>query len=84
MNWIRIVVAGVVAGFVTNIADFVMHGFILGKTYMRYPVFSQEQANPLLVIECDGEAAEAVDARAAFFSDPEFELAGAARARLLF
>lgn len=47
MNWNRIVVAGLVAGFVTFIADFVMHGLILGNTYTRYAVFSQEQANPL-------------------------------------
>jgi hypothetical protein len=24
-----------------------MHGFIMADTYMRYPVFTQEQANPL-------------------------------------
>jgi hypothetical protein len=47
MNWIRIVVAGLVAGFVMNVADFVMHGLIMGDTYMRYPVFTQEAANPL-------------------------------------
>jgi hypothetical protein len=50
MNWMRIVVAGLVGGFVMNIADFIMHGFILGNTYTRYPVFSQEQANPLLFL----------------------------------
>ena len=50
MNWIRIIAAGVVAGIVGWLADFVMHGFILGNTYMKYPVFSQEQANPLLFL----------------------------------
>lgn len=48
MNWTKVVLAGVAAGIVMNIADFIMHGFILGNTYTRYPeVFSQEQANPM-------------------------------------
>jgi len=34
-----------------------------------------EQAGPLLVIECDGEAAEAIDADAAFFADAKIESA---------
>jgi len=50
MNWIRIVVAGLVAGIVVFLADFVLHGLILGNTYTKYPVFSQEQANPLLFL----------------------------------
>ena len=47
MNWSRALMAGVVAGFVVNLADFVMHGLMLGSAYRRYPIFSQEQANPL-------------------------------------
>jgi hypothetical protein len=48
MNWSKAVLAGVVAGVVTNIADFVMHGILLADTYSGLPeVFSQEQANPL-------------------------------------
>jgi len=60
MNWTRAILAGLAAGIVTNIADFVMHGLILGKTYMKYDVFTQEPANPLwfLVISlCIGIAA---------------------------
>lgn len=48
MNWIRVLLGGVVAGLAINVADFVMHGIIMAPTYMRYPeVFSQTQANPL-------------------------------------
>jgi hypothetical protein len=61
MNWTRILVGGVAAGIATNVADFVMHGQIMGATYMRYTeVFSQEQANPLwftLIGVCIGIAA---------------------------
>ena len=47
MNWGKIALAGVLGGLAGNIADFVMHGVVLGNTYMEYPeVFSQEQANP--------------------------------------
>lgn len=60
MNWTRVLVAGVVAGIVTNLADFVMHGMIMANTYMKYTqVFSQTQANPLwflLVSLCLGLA----------------------------
>lgn len=47
MNWTKIVVAGLVGGIVLNVADFIMHGLIMGETYARYPLFTQEQANPL-------------------------------------
>ena len=47
MNWSRALIAGVVAGFVVNLADFVMHGLMLGPAYRRYPVFAQEPANPI-------------------------------------
>jgi len=60
MNWTRIVVAAVVAGIVGWLADFVMHGLILGHTYTRYPVFSQESANPLAFL--------AVSVTVAFFA----------------
>jgi len=48
MNWTRILLGAVAAGIATFLADFVMHGLIMGPTYMRYTeVFSQTQANPL-------------------------------------
>jgi hypothetical protein len=47
MNWTRIAAAGVAAGVVTWISDFVQHGLILGPTYMRLDeVFTQTAANP--------------------------------------
>src|SRR5579864_5317895 len=45
---------------------------------------SVEQSNPLLVIERDRKAAEAINAYAAFFTDPEFEGPRSATASLLF
>lgn len=47
MNWTRVLIGGIAAGIVTNIADFVMHGVIMAETYKKYDtVFSQTQANP--------------------------------------
>lgn len=61
MNWTKVVIAGLVGGIVMNLADYVMHGFILAETYAKYDtVFSQEPANPLhffLVAICVGIAA---------------------------
>ncbi len=47
MNWQKALIAGVVAGVAMSIAEFVMHALIMGNTYKKYPVFTQEQANPL-------------------------------------
>ncbi len=47
MNWSRAILAGVVGGIVVSVANFVMHGIIMANTYMKYPVFTQEEANPL-------------------------------------
>ena len=48
MNWSKVLLAGVVAGVVKNLADWVMHGFIMGATYTRYPeVFTQEATSPI-------------------------------------
>jgi hypothetical protein len=57
MNWTRVILGGIVGGVVLNMADFVMHGLIMGNTYTKYPVFAQEPANPLwffLVAICIG------------------------------
>jgi hypothetical protein len=48
MNWMRIPLAGLAAGVVTWISDFVLHGVVMGPTYVRLDqVFSQTQANPV-------------------------------------
>lgn len=48
MNWTRVVGGGVAAGIVMWLADFFMHGILLGDTYTRYSeAFTQTQANPL-------------------------------------
>ena len=47
MNWQKALLAGVVAGVVMSFAEFVLHGQIMANTYAKYPVFTQEQANPL-------------------------------------
>ena len=48
MNWTKILLSTIVGGELANIADFVMHGVILGNTYTKYPeVYTQTQANPL-------------------------------------
>lgn len=47
MNWMRIALAGLAAGVVTWISDFVLHGIVMGPTYMRLDeVYTQTAANP--------------------------------------
>ena len=47
MNWGRIALAGVAAGIVTTVSDFVLHGVVMAPTYRRLSqVFSQTEANP--------------------------------------
>ena len=47
MNWTRIALAGVAAGLVTWISDFVLHGMVMGPTYQRLShVYSQTESNP--------------------------------------
>ena len=51
MNWTRIALAGVAAGVVTWISDFVLHGIVMAPTYQRLSqVYSQTQANPALFL----------------------------------
>jgi hypothetical protein len=48
MNWNRVVLAGVLSGIATFLADFVLHGVLMADTYKRYTeVFTQTQASPL-------------------------------------
>ena len=43
MNWSRVAIAGVVAGIVRTVYEFILHGMIMSSTYMRYPeVFETE------------------------------------------
>jgi hypothetical protein len=47
MNWTRIALAGVAAGLVTWISDFVLHGMVMRSTYMGLSqVFTQTESNP--------------------------------------
>ena len=47
MNWTRIALAGVAAGLVTWISDFVFHGMVMRPTYMSLSqVYTQTEANP--------------------------------------
>ena len=60
MNWSKVLIGGVVAGIALNITEFVFHGLIMSSTYARFPVFTQEPANPiyfLLVAVCVSIAA---------------------------
>lgn len=48
MKWNRILLGAIAAGIATNIADFVMHGMIMGPTYAKHPdVFTQTPSNPV-------------------------------------
>lgn len=48
MNWTRIALAGVAAGVVTNVCEFIVHGLLMAATYEGLPeVFEQTQASPL-------------------------------------
>lgn len=43
MNWGKVLLAGVLAGVVKNLADWLFHGFLLVGTYQSLPeVFTQE------------------------------------------
>ena len=42
MNWGRAVGAGLGAGFVQNIVNFVLHGLVFGGMYVDQPAFVQE------------------------------------------
>ena len=56
MNPIRALLAGLAAGVAVFFSDFVLHGLVLGDTYVKYPeVFSQDGSSPfyfLLISVC--------------------------------
>ena len=50
MNWGRALGAGLAAGFVQNIVNFVLHGLVLGGMYLDQPAFVQEPENMAMQI----------------------------------
>lgn len=50
MSWSKILMGGVAAGIAMSIVEFVLHGMVMGSTYMKYPVFTQEQASPFYFV----------------------------------
>jgi hypothetical protein len=51
MNWTRVFLAAVIGGVAMWLASFVLHGLVMGNTYMKYPdVFTQEAANPAMFL----------------------------------
>jgi hypothetical protein len=50
MNWTKAITAGIVAGIALTVANFIMHGFIMANAYTKYPVFTQEEANPMFFV----------------------------------
>jgi len=50
MNWGRAISAGLGAGFVQNIVNFVLHGLVLGGMYLDQPAFVQEPENMAMQI----------------------------------
>jgi len=54
MNWGRIVLAGVVGGICLDVANVVMHGFIMAGAYTKYGAFAvTEPANPMYFVLID-------------------------------
>jgi NhaP-type Na+/H+ and K+/H+ antiporter len=48
MSWIKVVLGGIVGGVIATAVSFVLHGMVLGQTYVSLPeVFSQEEGNPV-------------------------------------
>ncbi len=55
MNWTRIALAGVAAGVVTNVCEFIVHGLLLPATYTGLAeAFDRTQANPLYFLALSG------------------------------
>ena len=47
MNYLKIILTGVVGGVVINLYDFVMHSFVMASAYEKHPLFQVEPANPV-------------------------------------
>ncbi len=57
MDWKKALLAGLAGGVALSITEFIMHAVIMANTYTKYPVFTQEEANPLyfvLIAVCIG------------------------------
>ena len=50
MKWGKALLTGLIGGVVVCAYNFLMHSVIMAKAYMKYAVFSQEQANPLYFV----------------------------------
>ena len=50
MNWIKVILAGVAAGIVVWLVNFVLHQVIMGPTYMEHSAFTREEASPFLFL----------------------------------
>lgn len=54
MNWKRVLLGTVIGGVVMWLVSFVLHGLVMGNTYMKYvDVFTQEATSPVnfLIVE---------------------------------
>jgi len=51
VNWTRTLLAALAGGVVMWLVSFLLHGVVMGSTYMKYPaVFTQEATNPALFL----------------------------------
>lgn len=51
MSWSRTTFAAVVGGIAMWLVSFLLHGVVMGNTYVKYPdVFAQTASNPLLFL----------------------------------
>ena len=79
MNWTRIALAGVAAGIVTWISDFVLHGMVMAPTYQRLSqVYTQTAGQPGALP--GGLARDLLHGRAPVRPDPR-ELGGGVEGR---
>ena len=49
MNWIKVLITGLVGGVVIWLYNFLMHGLIMAKTYKKYEIF-RDDASPVFYV----------------------------------
>ncbi|MCJ7579011.1 MAG: hypothetical protein MUP98_00580 [Candidatus Aminicenantes bacterium] len=49
MNWIKVLITGIVGGVVIWLYNFVMHGLIMGDSYDKYGIF-RDDASPFFFV----------------------------------